>query len=193
MKLTEIGLLVGCCVAAYIIGSIPVGYIVARIAGVHDIRDYGSGNIGATNVARTLGSGYFIPVFMLDFLKSYATLALTAAYLPQIPFVYVTALSYLIGNGCSVFLQGTGGKGVAATVGILTAYNPPLVLLTFASWALIFVKTRTVGIASVGGAVIAPVCALLMGLPWHGVLFVTSISAWIIFRHSENIKNYLFS
>ncbi len=193
MKLTEIGLLIGCCVGAYIIGSIPVGYIVARIAGLDDIREYGSGNIGATNVARTLGARYFIPVFALDFLKAYATVAVTAAYFPQLPFFYATAFSYLIGNRYSVFLHGTGGKGVAATVGILTAYNPPLVLLTFASWALIFAKTRTVGIASVGGAVIAPVCALLMGLPWHGVLFVTSISVWIIFRHSENIKNYLFS
>jgi glycerol-3-phosphate acyltransferase PlsY len=194
MKLVEIGFLIGCCVGAYFIGSIPIGYIVARIAGVDDIRSYGSGNIGATNVARTLGIRYFLPVFVLDFAKAYGTVALVAHYFPSPLFFYATAIAYLIGNGYSLFLQGSGGKGVAATVGILTCYNPVLTLCTFATWALAFAITRTVGIASAIGAIAAPLCALfLLGLPWHGVLFVTCVGAWIIMRHAENIKNYLFS
>lgn len=190
MKLIDIGILVGCCVGAYIIGSIPVGYLVARLAGVDDIREHGSGNIGATNVARTLGGRYFIPVFLLDFVKAYATTAFAAYFFPSPIYFYVMSVAYLVGNGYSLFLRGSGGKGVAATAGILTAYNPTLCVLVFATWALFFAKVRTVGIASVCSAAVAPVCALLMGLPWHGILFVATVSGWIIFRHMENIRNY---
>ncbi len=191
MKCIEIGFFISCCIGAYIIGSIPVGYIVARIAGIEDIRSYGSGNIGATNVARTLGAGYFVPVFVLDFLKAYGTVAFVAYMFPQLPFFYGAALAYLVGNGCSLFLQGTGGKGVAATVGIIAAYSPLLVLLTATSWGIVFALTRTVGIASVGAALAMPFCAACIGLPWHGLLFIASISAWILVRHNDNIKNYL--
>jgi acyl phosphate:glycerol-3-phosphate acyltransferase len=190
MKLVDIGLLFGCCIGAYFVGSIPVGYIIARIAGIDDIRAHGSGNIGATNVARTLGIRYFLPVFALDFAKAYGTVALVAHYFPSPLLLYATAVAYLIGNGYSIFLHGTGGKGVAAAVGILTCYNPLLALCTFATWAVAFALTRTVGIASVVGAIAAPICALFLGFPWHGVLFVTTIGAWIIMRHYENIKNY---
>jgi glycerol-3-phosphate acyltransferase PlsY len=190
MKLVDVGLLIGCSVGAYFIGSIPVGYIVARIAGIDDIRAHGSGNIGATNVARTLGIRYFLPVFVLDFAKAYGTVALVAYCFPSPIFFYAASLAYLVGNGYSIFLHGSGGKGVAATVGILTCYNPVLALCTFATWAVAFALTRTVGIASVIGAIAAPICALFLGLPWHGVFFVATIGAWIIIRHYENIKNY---
>lgn len=207
MKLIDIGLLVGCCIGAYFVGSIPVGYIVARLAGVDDIRTHGSGNIGATNVARTLGVRYFLPVFVLDFAKAYGTVALVAHYFPMPVFFYVASFAYLIGNGYSIFLllqakpdvanirrvgglAKTGGKGVAATVGILTCYNPLLTLCTFATWAVAFALTRTVGIASVVGALAAPLCAFFLGISWHGILFVTAVSMWIIMRHYENIKSY---
>jgi glycerol-3-phosphate acyltransferase PlsY len=222
MKLIDIGLLVGCCVGAYLIGSIPVGYIVARIAGIDDIRTHGSGNIGATNVARTLGARYFLPVFLLDFAKAYGTVALVAHYFSAPLFFYAASFAYLIGNGYSIFLllqakpdglsavaplgakeeanirrvgglAKTGGKGVAATVGILTAYNPVLALCIFASWLGAFVMTRTVGIASVLSAITAPIFPAVLGIPWHGVLFVTAVGAWIIMRHYENIKNYFFA
>lgn len=193
MKLAEIGLFIGCLLGAYLIGSIPIGYIVARFAGVDDIRSHGSGNIGATNVARTLGSAYFVPVFFGDFLKAYGTVMLVSYLSANIYLFYAAAVAYLIGNGYSIFLHGSGGKGVAATAGVFAAYDPYLLFLTFASWGLVYAKTRTNGIASVGSAIVAPVCAFMIGLPWHGVVFVTSISAWIIARHYENIKNYFYA
>lgn len=190
MKLIDIGLLVGCCIGAYLIGSIPVAYIVARLAGIEDISKHGSGNVGATNTARTLGVHYFLPVFALDFAKAYGTVALVMHYFSSPLFLYATSLAYLVGNGYSLFLAGKGGKGVAATVGILSFYNPILTLCTFALWATTAVLTRTVGIASVVGALAAPVCACILGLPWHGILFISAISTWIIVRHYENMKNY---
>jgi acyl phosphate:glycerol-3-phosphate acyltransferase len=190
MKLVEVGMLVGCCLGAYVVGSIPVAYIVARFAGVEDITKHGSGNAGATNTARTLGARYFLPVFALDFAKAYGTVALVAHFFSAPIYFYATALSYLIGNGFSMFLGGKGGKGVAATAGILTFYNPTLTFLTFASWALFFAKTRTVGISSATAAMTVPLFAILLGLPWHGVLFVATISTWIVVRHYENMRNY---
>ena len=191
MKLPEVGILIGACLGAYIIGSIPIGYFVARIAGVTDIREHGSGNIGATNVARTAGPIYFIPVFLLDALKAYGTVSLATYIFSNPIFFYSVAASYLIGNGYSLFLQGTGGKGVAATFGILAAYDPCILSLTAAGWGLLYAKIHIVGIASVGAACIAPVIALLLGTVWHGVLFIAGISCWIIMRHYDNIKNYL--
>lgn len=190
MKLPEVGILIGACLGAYLIGSIPVGYFIAQVAGVTDIREHGSGNIGATNVARTLGSSYFMPVFLLDALKAYSTVTLTAYLFSNPFFFYSVAASYLIGNGYSVFLQGTGGKGVAATFGILAAYDPCVLALTAASWGLFYAKIRVVGIASVSAAILAPIAAIMCGSSWHGILFVTGISCWIIMRHYENIKSY---
>lgn len=190
MKLVDIGLLIGCCIGAYLIGSIPVAYLVARLAGVEDISKHGSGNVGATNTARTLGAHYFLPVFALDFAKAYGTVSIVQHFFPSPFFLYATSLAYLVGNGYSFFLAGKGGKGVAATAGILTFYNPTLTAFTFAAWAGAFAITRTVGVSSVVGALAAPVCACCLNLPWHGVAFITAISTWVIVRHYENIKNY---
>ena len=130
--------------------------------------------------------------FLADFIKAYLTVTMISFLSANLYLFYATAAAYLVGNAFSLFLQGSGGKGVAATAGILASYDPSLLLMTGASWGLIYAKTRTNGIASAGAALIAPLCAFMIGLPWHGVLFVTGISVWIIFRHHENIKNFFY-
>jgi len=191
MKPVEFIILLACCLGAYFIGSIPVGYIVARIAGIEDIRNHGSGNIGATNVARTLGVRYFLPVFLLDFAKAYGTMALAACVSMSPIVLYATAAAYLVGNSYSLFLHGTGGKGVAASAGILAYLEPYLLIPLFATWGLMYSQTHIAGIASVGAAIVAPFCAFMLGMPLHSVAFVAVMSSWIIWRHAENIKNYL--
>jgi acyl phosphate:glycerol-3-phosphate acyltransferase len=190
MKPLDIGFTVFVFVSAYTIGSIPIGYFIAKSAGVEDIREHGSGNIGATNVARTLGPLYFIPVFVLDFLKAYLTVQSVSYFWPSPGYFYVASCGYLVGNGYSFLLNFTGGKGVAATAGILASYDPNLLFIALAGWGLGYMTTHVVGIASIIGAGITPVCAFLLDVPWHGVLFVTALSAWIIVRHYENIKKY---
>jgi glycerol-3-phosphate acyltransferase PlsY len=192
MKLPNIGILIIIFLCTYLIGSIPVGYFIAKIAGISDIREHGSKNIGATNVARILGSAYFIPVFFLDFFKAYCTVTTISSLYSNPLFFYIAASGYLLGNGYSLFLNFTGGKGVAATAGIFASYDPALFFVLLAGWVLGYAVTHTVGIASVIGACIAPVCAFLLDMPWHGVLFITGISVWILVRHYENIRNYCF-
>jgi glycerol-3-phosphate acyltransferase PlsY len=190
MKHSEIGLALLIFLCSYVVGSIPVGYCIARIFGISDIREHGSGNIGATNIARTLGAVYFIPVFLLDFCKAYFTVQFVSCMYGNPFLFYTAALGYLIGNGYSLFLDFTGGKGVAATAGILVCYDPALFFITLTGWVLGYAVTRTVGISSVIAACVAPVTTFLLDSPWHGVLFVTSVGIWILIRHYENVKNY---
>src|SRR3989337_2711884 len=111
-------------IGAYLIGSIPTGYLITRYVRGNDIRRFGSGNIGATNVARFLGLKYFFLVFFIDACKAYTYLVWCACMgLPQ-EVVFFAAISLLIGNSCSAFLQGSGGKGVATIVGILFVVHP---------------------------------------------------------------------
>jgi glycerol-3-phosphate acyltransferase PlsY len=177
---------------SYIIGSIPSGFLVARLAGIADIRAHGSGNIGATNVARVLGAHYFIIVFIADMLKAYAWLMLLAHYGYVGVYRLVAAGALLIGNGFSIFLRGSGGKGVATSFGVLLALNPVLLICTALCWFLLLGYTRVVGVASVATLLMAPLCSLLI---LHDellmVLFVFCMSVWGLFLHRNNIREYL--
>ena len=97
---------------AYLIGAIPTGYLIARLKGVRDIRQHGSGNIGATNVSRLLGIHYFFIIFFLDAGKAFLFMNTIKPYFP-IDYLYFFAGILLLGNTCSLFLRFRGGKGVA--------------------------------------------------------------------------------
>ena len=186
--LTQLALIV----AAYIVGSIPTGYVLAYFSGIRDIRNHGSGNIGATNVARILGFHYFVPVFVMDASKAALYLMAAKGYGCDEALVLTSALALLAGNSYSLFLQLTGGKGFATTTGILFVLKPGLALLLACLWMSTVAFTRTVGIAS------ATTCA---GLVVSGLYFFSSdvylsltfvcIGAWGIWRHVDNIKRYL--
>jgi acyl phosphate:glycerol-3-phosphate acyltransferase len=169
---------------AYLIGSIPSGFLIARARGVADIREHGSGNIGATNVARVLGAQYFFVVFFLDFFKAYAFIITLAHYGCSQDFLLVAGGCLLLGNACSIFLNFRGGKGVATTFGILLAINPLLVLASAVIFLPVLYMTRTVGLASVVTLAALPliawvvcadnvavflyvVCTALLGIFWH--------------------------
>ena len=179
-------------VGAYVVGSIPTGYMLAYVGGIKDIRNHGSGNIGATNVARILGFQYFVPVLVIDATKAALYLMAIKSYGCSESLVLTSALALLAGNSYSLFLQLTGGKGIATTAGILCVLNPCLALLLACLWISIVAFTRTVGIAS------AITCA---GLVVSGLYFFSSdvplavtficIGAWGIWRHADNIKRYL--
>lgn len=177
---------------AYVVGSIPTGYMLAYFGGISDIRTHGSGNIGATNVARILGFHYFVPVFVIDATKAAVYLMVLQAYGCNESLLLTTALALVLGNSYSLFLRLTGGKGIATTAGILCILNPCLALLLACLWISTVAFIRTVGIASV------ITCA---GLVASGLYFFSSdaplaatfvcIGAWGIWRHADNIKRYL--
>ena len=174
---------------AYIIGALPIGFWIAQWAGIQDIRRYGSGNIGATNVARALGLHFFFVVFFLDALKAFLYLKACAEF-GYSPFVaMLCAYALLIGNAYSFLLQGSGGKGMATFAGIMLALNPGLCVALRMTWLAALFFVRVVGIASVFTACILPFYALLF-TNFYGFVFLLSIAFWIVHRHRENVRVY---
>lgn len=176
-------------IIGYFIGSIPSGYLFARMYGVQDIRDHGSGNIGATNVARVLGFKFFFIVFLADFLKSYLYLiALSFQGFAEFDLICV-ASALLLGNGYSLFFGSRSGKGVATTAGILCALAPFLLGVLLCGWILVFALSRTAGIASIVLLVCMPFCAYFLTNE-HLFRFAFFASIWGLLLHRNNIRSY---
>jgi acyl phosphate:glycerol-3-phosphate acyltransferase len=182
MALTVLGVL-----AAYLIGAIPVGFLVARAAGGADIRRAGSGNIGATNVLRTLGIGPAVLTLVGDIVKGY--LAVTAARSIGIGAwaAPAGAVAAVAGNCWPVFLAFRGGKGVATGLGAFLSLIPWAVLPAAGLWIAVTALSRYVSLASIVACVSLPVGAALLGYPRQAVIAAAVTAAVIIWRHRENI------
>jgi glycerol-3-phosphate acyltransferase PlsY len=173
---------------AYIIGAFPTGYLIAKLKGINDIRTHGSGNIGATNVSRFLGKHYFFIIFFLDAGKAFFFMHMIKDY---VAFNYLCLLAsiLLFGNGCSLFLKGSGGKGIATLCGLLLSLCPIVLIPLFIVWFLIFSFTHTVGIASTITISFFPLCAYNID-PHAFFLFSLFATLWIILKHRSNIQLY---
>lgn len=176
---------------AYSVGSLPTGYIIASLAGISDIRKYGSGNIGATNVARVLGISYFIPVFIIDAAKAAGYLFIVQHYSEDPLHVLMAALLLLIGNGYSLFLSFTGGKGIATSVGILYAVQPSLLFFLITIWTCVLGLTGRVGIASAAGCASLCILAFVIASSCYVLILCMFIGLWGIWRHQENLRTYM--
>lgn len=175
---------------AYIIGSIPSGFVVARMCGIEDIRSFGSGNIGATNVGRALGKKYFFVVFFADFLKSYLFLAMLNYRGVHEPILLLSAVGLLLGNCFSYVLDFQGGKGVATLVGIVAALFPAALLIFLLIWGIMLAVTKTVGISSVVACVTLPLSALLLKSDYLIVMYMIGAAVLIVYKHRSNIASY---
>jgi glycerol-3-phosphate acyltransferase PlsY len=184
-------------VAAYLIGGIPSGVILTRMAGAADIRKQGSGNVGATNVYRVAGKRLGVLTLVLDMLKGVVPLMLLHSLLergvlePSLSAVQLTsaaALVLFLGHCYPVYLGFKGGKGVATALGIFLvlaplALIPPLVIFAAVLW-----RWRYVSLASISAALSIPFAVLGFGYPWSMVGATVLIAAWVIYRHRENIQ-----
>lgn len=178
-------------IIAYVIGSIPVGFLIACCFGVEDIRLHGSGNIGATNVGRVLGAPFFLLVFFLDFIKAYGFLyAATKLGVPP-NVIMMSAVALLLGNGCSIFLNFQGGKLIATSAGIVTFVHPLLSAILVLVWLIAFCVIRIVGISSVIGLFFLPLIGWYLNVSRNAFLLLWFIAAWGIWRHQKNIINYV--
>ena len=186
--------------AGYLIGSIPAGYIAGRVAGI-DIRTAGSGNIGATNVTRTLGKSYGYPVFAVDFLKGLAAVIISVSMgqcaqpisVPVELFGIVAAVCCVLGHSFPVWLRFKGGKGVATSAGALFGLMPRAALIAVAVWLIIFYLTRYVSVASMIAALAVPITILsMMFLGQRGetalLYFSICLAAVVIIRHRSNLS-----
>lgn len=190
-------------IGSYLLGSIPSGYLAGRIAGI-DIRKCGSGNVGATNVIRTLGKGYGYPVFVADFLKGFGAVKLSILITARLQlewnspemFGILAAVSSVIGHSFPVWLHFKGGKGVATSAGALLGLAPVAALVGAAIWILTFWLTRYVSVASIAAAAALPLIILIttwLSQTGGKSLFYSSVclAAVVIWRHRSNLSRLL--
>ena len=182
MALTVLGL-----VAAYLIGAIPVGFLVARAAAGTDIRRAGSGNIGATNVLRTLGRGPAVLTLVGDIVKGYLAVAAARAIGTEAWSAAGGAIAAVAGNCWPLFLAFRGGKGMATGLGAFLAVVPWAVAPAAVLWLVVTSLSRYVSLASILSCVSLPLAAALLGYPRHSVVAAALVALIIMWRHRENI------
>ena len=171
---------------AYLIGAIPFSYLIANARGV-DVRRVGSGNVGATNVARAAGYGYGALALLLDLGKGAAGVWL--GLLLGTP-LWLGGLA-VIGHNWSIFLGFSGGKGVATTLGLLGALAWPVALAALGVWGALVAATRYVSIGSVGCLLLAPVLLLAFDYPATIVGLMAVLGLLSAYRHRANIRRVL--
>jgi acyl phosphate:glycerol-3-phosphate acyltransferase len=181
-------------IGSYLIGSIPSGLIIGKLRRV-DIREYGSGNIGTTNVLRTLGARYGALVLIADVFKGVIAVLL-ARYIIGSPMSEMAAgFAAVAGHDWSLFLKFKGGRGVATSLGALLPLVMPAPLtgvIGLAAFVLVTLASRYVSLASIVGSVSAVVAmAVFMGMdrvPWEYLVYIVVVVALIIFQHRDNIS-----
>lgn len=183
--------------ASYLLGSVPFGFLIARACG-KDIRTLGSGNIGATNVFRSVSKPLGVLTFALDFLKGFCgvrLMPLLAACITQTPAegmalpVFCGVLT-VAGHNWTCFLGFKGGKGVATSAGLLLGLSPAGVGIAFAVWLVTFLATRYVSAASIAAAVVLGVAVWPLYLKAHGPWFpgvLTLLALLAVWKHRSNI------
>jgi glycerol-3-phosphate acyltransferase PlsY len=193
---------------AYLLGSIPFGYLLVRIFRGEDIRQTGSGNIGATNVVRSGAKGLGIATLALDALKGALAVGLAAVFagskynlcgdFAQHPcalalrLMSLAALCAVLGHVFPIWLRFKGGKGVATALGVFCVLFPKAILVALAIFILIVLITRYVSLGSILGAIAFPVAAYFMQNPeWVSLLLASSVSLIIILKHHQNISRLL--
>lgn len=175
---------------AYVCGSIPVGFLLASAEGV-DIRRRGSGNIGATNVARVMGWGRGVVTLLGDTAKGLIPVALARYFGLEIEHVVWVALAAFLGHLYPVFLGFKGGKGVAIALGTLVGLAPQATLVLAAVFAVIVGMTRAVSLASIIAAVLAPLVLWFFSYPQPVVGFGLVLALLVVIRHRDNIRRLI--
>jgi len=178
----------------YLLGTVPVGYLVARLQGI-DIRLRGSGNIGTTNVWRNLGSKAGLIVLAGDLLKGIIAVGL-GYYFLQGNARLLAPLAALVGHSWPVFLGFQGGKIIATSLGVYMALDPLLMVLGVILWLVVVGVSRYVSLGSIIAMASLPVLTLALGRPrgfspWAIFLFALAVAAIAIYKHLPNIRRLL--
>ena len=181
---------------SYFIGSLPTGYLVARIFRGVDIRTVGSGSTGATNVRRMMGQGWAVFVTLVDMLKGALALLLTVESASSDPWLLsLSALAAVLGHNYPVWLRFRGGKGVATTYGtmfFIWPYNSfAIVLMSGALWYAVMTSTRYVSLASMVSLLALPAFFWMLDAPLPFILLALSLALLALFRHRANVSRLL--
>ncbi len=184
----EGGISIALMVSAYLLGSVPFGLLVAKHFANVDVRSKGSGNIGATNVARSAGKMLGLLTLVLDVVKG-AALVLVATYLFKQPLWVVASAGFLavLGHVFSIFLRFRGGKGVATGLGVFLALSPIPTLMAVAIFLAMFVKTRVVSLGSLLGAATLVAATAVLDPRREIIALALAVTTLITVRHRGNL------
>ena len=194
-------------VAAYLLGSIPTGFLVAKAKGI-DIRSVGSGNIGATNAMRVLGKPAGIFVLLVDAAKGFVACVFAAIYFDQfVPgpdhfddaywvlskrLMLIAGIFAVLGHNYTCWLKFKGGKGIATTAGVYLALAPAALGIALTVFILAILLTRYVSVGSIAGAIALPTAVWILSP--HNLLLgivTTALGALAIYKHKSNIKRLM--
>jgi glycerol-3-phosphate acyltransferase PlsY len=172
---------------AYLVGSIPTGYIVGSLVGV-DVRKVGSGNIGATNVARVLGKRQGLLTLIADAAKGFVPMFVAAQLNLSLTATAFVGVAAFLGHVYPIFLRFKGGKGVATALGVFLAVAPVVTLILIAIFAVVVLSSRIVSLSSMIAAAAAPVILWLFSYSLALIGMSAFLAMMIIVRHRDNIQ-----
>jgi glycerol-3-phosphate acyltransferase PlsY len=189
-------------VASYLIGAVPFSYIAGRAIKGIDLREHGSGNLGATNTFRMLGAGWAVVVLLLDVAKGFFPVLLAGRLdLPgtiEAHWLMLSAMfAAILGHLFSPYVRFSGGKGIATSAGAFLALSPWAFLASFVAFALTFAARRIVSLSSLVGAITLPLWVYLAGRTglsethWSTLAVSTIIMAFVVVKHRSNIRRLM--
>jgi glycerol-3-phosphate acyltransferase PlsY len=179
------------CLGAFLCGSIPFGLVLVKLAGKGDVREYGSGNIGATNVSRVGGKALGIVTLLLDILKGFLPVYLAKQFSLGESALSMLALFAVLGHVFTPWLKFQGGKGVATALGVALAFRAAMVLPALGVFIVLVLAFRYVSLGSVMAAMALPFVLLWEGATPLVILLWVDISFIVIAKHHENIRRLL--
>jgi len=179
-------------VISYLIGNLSFAYILGKLLVKKDVRDYGSGNSGATNAIRAFGAKIGVMAFVGDVLKGIVAVLIGKMLCDEMG-GYLAGVFVIIGHNWPVFLQFKGGKGVATTAGVMLIISPFVCFICLIIGLTIVFFTRMVSLGSIIGMSLAPIVILIFVRPFNIQLFIFClfVVSMSIYRHKENIKRIL--
>ncbi len=175
---------------SFLVGSIPVGLIVAKLKGV-DLRKVGSGNIGATNVLRAMGKKPALITLAGDMLKGLIPVFISGYILDDPLYSGIVGLAAILGHDFSIFLKFRGGKGVATSIGVILAYSPLVSVLTVLVWIIVVFMTRYSSMGAIVSFMLLPLNIYVFDYSNERFLISIFITLLILFKHRENIGRLL--
>lgn len=196
--MTEMVRLIILAAVCYLLGSIPTAFIFGKVLKGIDIRQHGSGNMGATNAFRILGKGPGTLVLILDMLKGFIAVVVLAGLIsPNVPGFLVASIASVCGHNWTCFLNFKGGKGVATSAGVLIGLSVMIpavrwsVGLCLLSWVLCFLATAYISVSSIVAAILLPVFMIFFTAPFSVILLSILFCLFVVIRHKPNIQRLL--
>lgn len=177
-------------VMSFLMGSIPVGLIIAKVKGV-DLRKVGSGNIGATNVLRTIGKVPALITLAGDILKGFIPVVISSYFLAGSLHIGIIGIVAILGHDFSLFLRFRGGKGVATSIGVLLAYSPIVAIFTVLLWIVVVFMSRYSSMGAIVSFILLPLNIYVFDYSYEKFVISIFITILLLFKHRGNIGRLL--